>query len=155
MSILLSRATHISLSAFILARSEPFSSYPFPPPLRLFCVLPTSDLTILFLYGLFFLSVSPHFPTTKFVPSPFYPPRSMPVSNLLFMVILLSFSFLSPPWGSRSRVTKVRILHAFLFYSILHGQAFCEKFHHFSPSQFFLPLLVSFVCFSPSIEQPN
>lgn len=94
----LSCATHISLSAFILARSQPFSScFPFPPSPP-----DPNDLTSLWsLY--FFPSVSPTFPPNSYFP-PCYPPRSMPPSQSYFMAILLSFFFLNPRPGVPVRV---------------------------------------------------
>ena len=58
-----------------------------------------------------------------------------------------TYLFLLPALGSCSRVTKVRILHAFLF-TILLGQAFCEKFYFFRPSQSQIFLLL----FHPSLS---
>jgi hypothetical protein len=128
------------LSAFILARSEPSSSY-------LFSLSPPSDPTIPFPYGLLsFILYLPNFPPNSYCPLVISHARCPPL-KVYFMVILLSFLFSqSPPWGSRSRVTKVRILHAFLFtlYSMGRPSAKSSKifqsFASLSSTLIFFPL---------------
>jgi hypothetical protein len=145
------------LSAFILARSEPFSSYPFLP-FFLFSH-PQSDLTIPFLCPPFFFpSVSPTFsPPNSYFPLVLTHARcSMPVSNLFFMVILLSYLSPYPPAlgfpfaCNESPYSSMRFF--FTLYSMGRPSAKSSTIFP-SPSQVFLPLLVSFVCFFLSVDR--
>ena len=70
-------------------------------------------------------------------------------SSLFTLRCYSLFFFLNPPWGFLSACNESAYSPCVSIYSILLGQAFCEKFHFFHPSQFLFPLFI----FSPSSSQ--
>lgn len=130
----------ISVSAFFLARSEPLS--PFSVVSR---VLPSHRTTCyLCLLTFLYFTIYTSYPLSSrvFPPLPFY-----------FYVLLLSPSLpsITRPWESFSRVTKLRIVHAFFLFTLYTlGRHFAKKFH--VPSVATDPSSISFVLF-PSSSQ--
>lgn len=149
MSLLLPMCYAYFVERFYLSKIRAVFFSPFLP---LFLFPPQSDLTIPFLLcPPIFPSVSPNFLPPKFVLSPCYPPRSMLDARLKFTFLWLScyhfFPPIPPPWGSCSRVTKVRILPcvSFLLYTPWAGLLRKVPPYFPSPSQVFSPAL-SFLC---------